>query len=351
MRTRRRARAILLWGAVSFAALQLGLTAATEFGLTALRDPYYAHKSAALRRRLRQPVAAPGGPRPRVVVVLGSSRVSDGLRGRAAEEELQRRLGGPVVLFNFGFPAEGPMHELLHFERLLAEGIRPDLVVVEVLPPYLHELATKHLPFIAAERLGLRDWAVLARYGMPVDRLTRYSWLCWAAPWYAHRLEILTALMPRLLPGPCRQDWARGADPSGWVATSYQSTPENRRRAVEKALEGYGWELQHYRLGNPFCPALAEILGRCRRERIAAALLLMPEGAPFRALYSADAGRQIDTFLAGLSAEHGAPIIDARDWMGDDDFFDAHHLLPEAAAAFTSRLGRQAILPLLRGPS
>jgi hypothetical protein len=77
----------------------------------------------------------------------------------------------------------------------------------------------------------------------------------------------------------------------------------------------------------------------------------MPEGTGFRALYSADAHRQIDAFLAGLTAAHGTPLIDARTWVDDDGFFDLHHLLPKGAAVFTRRLGREAILPLLRGSS
>jgi hypothetical protein len=345
MRTQEQARAVVLWTAVSFITLQLGLTVTAEYWLPLLRDPYYAYKSAALRRRLR------GAERAKVVVVLGSSRVNEGVRGRLVEDELGRELGRPVILFNFGILQEGPMQELLNFERLLAEGVRPDLVVIEVLAPYLHEDYTAHLGIIPAERMGFRDRAVLARHHMPVDRLERYSWMCWAVPWYVHRLEILSVLAPRLVPEAVRQDWARRADESGWVPPRYYTTAEIRRRAENDACGAYGGTLQHFRLGNPFCPALGKVLARCRREHIPAALLLMPEATRFRALYSADARRQIDAFLAGLTAAYGTPLIDARTWVGDDGFFDLHHLLPEGAAVFTSRLGREAILPLLRGSS
>src|SRR5262249_4969675 len=122
---RSRARGAFLWGAGSFGALHLGLTAAMEYGLRVLRAPYYAFKAARLRRRLGEGDAsgtATGAGRPELVVMVGSSRASDGLRGRLIEGDLGRRLGRPVILFNFGIPGDGPMTELLNVERRLADG-------------------------------------------------------------------------------------------------------------------------------------------------------------------------------------------------------------------------------------
>jgi hypothetical protein len=333
-------------------ALQLGLTAAMEYGLRVLRDPYYAFKASRLRRRLGEADAsgtATGAGRPELVVMVGSSRASDGLRGRLIEGDLGRRLGRPVILFNFGIPGDGPMTELLNVERLLDDGVRPDLLLVEVLPSYLTEQAVAQFDLIPAERLGLRDRAVLRRHHMPVGQLRRYSWLCWGLPWYAHRQEMMSVLLPRFLPGFLRQDGARNCDESGWIAPPYDPAPAARFHASQAALGAYGPSLQNYHLGNPFCPALRAILERCRREHIRAAVLLMPEGTAFRKLYAPGAWDQIGAFLGELSAEYGAPVIDARAWVGDGGFFDTHHLLPEGAAVFTARLAREALEPLLRG--
>ena len=43
------------------------------------------------------------------------------------------------------------------------------------------------------------------------------------------------------------------------------------------------------------------------------------------------------------------PVIDARRWVADDGFADAHHLLPGGAADFTNRFGREVLQPLLEG--
>ena len=86
------------------------------------------------------------------------------------------------------------------------------------------------------------------------------------------------------------------------------------------------------------------------------ALVLMPEGPAFRTFYPADAWRQIRGFVDTLKGEYGIPIVNARDWMAEEDFLDSHHLLPSAATVFSERLGQAGILPLVRqhprtGPS
>ena len=53
---------------------------------------------------------------------------------QCVERELEDVLGRPVVVFNFGLWGAGPGTSLLTLHRLLAEGTRPDLVLIEVLP-------------------------------------------------------------------------------------------------------------------------------------------------------------------------------------------------------------------------
>ena len=45
------------------------------------------------------------------------------------------------MLFNFGMVGAGPLVELVVLRRLLAEGVRPDLLLVEVLPPLFNRRA------------------------------------------------------------------------------------------------------------------------------------------------------------------------------------------------------------------
>jgi hypothetical protein len=307
-----------------------------------LRDPGYAFKFERLHARLAAP-----GPRPLLVVMLGSSHVADGLRGQLIEADLARELGAPVIVFNLGNPADGPVQELLKLERLLAAGIHPDLLLLEFIPSYLTANATDHLLGMPSFGLGLRDRAILRNARFPVERLAQINYRYWLLPWASHQQEMLSVFCPRLMPEPQRLDRARFCDGSGWVEPWYPPSEESRRRATRLALENHAF-LKDYRLGNPFSPLYRAVLARCSREGIPTGLVLMPESSAFRALYAPDAWRQLDGLLGELGREFGVPAVLARDWVDDGAFYDGHHLLPEGAAVFTRRLAREVLAPRLR---
>jgi hypothetical protein len=348
----RSARNALFWGGVVFGLLQLSMMLSTEFWRPELRDPSFAIKLDRLRDRLQRAGAlgqTDDPQRPYVVVMLGSSHVTDGLRGSVIEPELGERLGRPVILYNLAVRADGPLNELLNLERMLEAGIRPDLLLVELLPAYLSQKGEIQYDYIPAERMSLNDLFLLRRVHVPVERLTRRSWRCWGLPWYAHRLEILTAFVPQLLPSGLRQSESRYCDESGWQAQGYDESSEGRRKFTGFAWATYYPVLHDYHLGNSFCSMLRVLLDRCHAEGIPTALVRMPESPSFRRYYGPTAEDQINAFLKDLTAAHGNPIINARTWVEDEQaFIDGHHLLPNGATEFSKRLGREAVLPLLR---
>jgi hypothetical protein len=344
----RQARADLLWGLAVFAALQLGLALAIEVYSPGLRDPNYTYKATRLAQRL-----AAAGPRPFSVVMLGSSRTVYGVKAGASEEALSRHLGRPVVTFNFGLYGAGPVMELLTLRRLLADGLRPDLLLVEVTPPLLagqvplHEVEAGCLP---TDRLRRLDLALVKRYAGPLRKgLRREWWQAQLVPWHAHRAAIVSKLLPVLLPLGVRLDRFRDIDNSGYFdAIPWAVTPDMQRRAREGARREFDEYLSRFRLGGLACQGLGDLLAVCRREGIAAALVLMPEGPAFRSWYAPAAWGQVRAYLQGLNAEWEVPIIDAGEWVAEEDFLDSHHLLPRGAGRFTERFGREAVLPLVR---
>jgi hypothetical protein len=53
---------------------------------------------------------------------------------------------------------------------------------------------------------------------------------------------------------------------------------------------------------------------------------------------------RLKAFVATLDAE----VIDAREWLPDEQFRDSHHMFTAGAEAFTDRLTRDVIVPHLR---
>jgi hypothetical protein len=338
---------VLLWGVVFFTSLQLGLAAAIEIRFPELRDPEFAVRAARLVRRV-----ARRAPPPATVVMLGSSRTTFGFRADQLEPELSTALGRPTVVFNFGIMGAGPLMQLIDLRRLSHLGLRPNLLLVEVLPPLLaRQIPPAELYRLSVDRIWLGELDLLERYGRKSGEI-RAAWCAdWPVPWYSHRYAIVSRLAPGCLPTRARMDWAYHINRSGWVdGPVRQATPEGRRLATENARSEYAAYLNEFRIGGPACTALRELLSLCRDQHIRAAMVLMPEGSDFRSWYPPEAWQQIDAFLRRASAAFDAPIINAREWIADDQFSDSHHLLPSGAEKFTARLGREAIAPLLKQP-
>jgi hypothetical protein len=279
------------------------------------------------------------------VLVLGSSRVQGGLRAGA----LSRPTTGPVV-FNFGMTSAGPVAELLCLRRLLADGLRPDHVFVEVLPAYL-VMGEGEVARFGVQRLSLSDLALLHRY-TPTPRDLSVEWCKGRlVPSRSFRSLLLYRVAPSLLPdgetaaNPWKL-WQR-QDATGWFAYPWESvTAEEYRRGLAHARREYRHTLANFHVAEAADRALRELLDLCRQEGVGATLLLMPEGTDFQSMYPPAARAALDAYLARLRRDRAVELIDARGWIPDGGFWDSHHLLPAGAAAFTRRFEREALRPL-----
>jgi hypothetical protein len=337
-------RAVLL-GLVLFALAQVVLAQLIVCRGLALRDPAWAHKVGKLQQRLA------GSPRPLLVVQVGSSRTVCGLRGQVAEPWLSQRLGRPVVLFNMGVIAAGPACTLMTLRRLLDEGVRPDLVLIEILPAFLTEeerFTEPLLRLLPARRLRYSEMRLLARHAPPDRWGVQHEW--WQAlfvPVHGYRQELLAGVVPVLVPPTVRWEMgpAPSGDESGWVE-SPQHSPEAARRALALVVQNYGHILRTFQLSPARLDVLRETIAVAHREGLAAALVLMPEGPIFRSLYPPAVKQQIDDALLSLSRDSNTPLLDLSAAAGEEAFFDSHHLFPEGASRFTHSLARR-IEPLL----
>jgi hypothetical protein len=340
------ARKALIWSLAIFALCQIALAAIIEIGLPQLRDPAYGNRVAELKWRLAKRHDRTRSPK--IVVMLGSSRTANSLRGSDIEAQLEQEIGQPVLIQNLGVPGAGPMQELLYLGRLRQQGLCPDLLLIEVLPIFLGQSSTNR-PWVDVAILGLNDLAMLAEFGLAETSLYG-QWSCtYALPFRSYRGTIISETLYGIWPRYGQRHWSHRCDCTGWLPQPVADfSSADRLKAQEHARQEYEAKLRNFRLCSPSCRALDCLLQECRRARIPSALVLMPEATDFQYWYSPEARRQIDEYLIQLSAENDMPLIDARNWLADEDFCDFHHPLNRGALAFSERLGHEAIVPLLR---
>src|SRR5208283_2329458 len=149
----RQARAALGWGLLLFLGTQIGFIAVVDLWHRELYDPEYIARLAALRSRVAEARDRP------LLLLIGSSRTM-----LEFEPEWLPDLPGPdgrcPLLFNFSHLGAGPVMNLLQVRRLLADGIHPSWLVVELMPGFVAHEGRQFLISFA----GPPDFFVLRRY-------------------------------------------------------------------------------------------------------------------------------------------------------------------------------------------
>ena len=343
--TRNRCRADVLWTVVAFVLLDAGLAFSVHWWLPWLRDPLYAGRAGQFAER------GQSTPHPLTIVMLGSSRTAYGFRGGVAETRLRETTGRPVVTCNLGCCGTAHLNELVFLKRMLSEGLRPDLLLVEVTPPMLagQPYAPREVDWLPTWRFTWDELSSFGRCGADI-REVRREWLkSLPLPWYTRRFQILSWLAPEWIPSQLRINCGPAGDVSGWDPHVVR---DHSLAAYQRALARTRGEYQSFLSWFQIAPATAspllDLLQLCRKEQVHTALVLMPEGSDFRMLYPPFAWPKVEEFLSVVRREFGVPVINAREWMPDAAFSDSHHLLPDGATLFTERLCRDVLVPLFQ---
>ena len=335
-------KARLAWTAIAFVGCQLALGLTIALLRPDWRDPRYGFVEAELRRRHTDDKA--------LVVMLGSSRSHSGFHGAVLEGPLGARLGRKVTVANFAVSGGGPFSELLTLRRLLHDGHRPDLVLVDITPPFMNtaepfdEIKPDRLP---SGRLRPVDVPLVAKYrGSSLIEESSQWMLAWSVPSVTFRTEILDSLWPSSVPEKLKEP---NADRHGWLRLpTNQSRPEDQFARENATRQIYGKGLESFQIGGPNWTALRELLATLKSEQVPAVLVLTCESPEFQTLYRPGSDADIACRLSELEREFAVPVVDARDWFSRESFMDLHHLHPDAAARFTERLCAEGIEPQLK---
>ena len=343
-RADRRGRAAVVWGLLFLAAMQVGFYPMAGWW-PPLADGEYGHKLLHLRAQLAaKPKAQP------CVVMFGSSLTGWGFNPSAMTSLNPGSPGGPVV-FNFGINSAGSVVHLLCLRRLLADGIRPDLVLLETEPRFIIQhyniVASEH--YLQTPRLQFRDLAVVNRYDPKAHEL-RVEWqsLAWL-PWYYHRLDLQNSLLPKWVRREERTGVWKYTDRNGWEGLLGTLSTPHKPLTHEQIVGAGQYHLHEIDVTPTYDPAfhaLCEMVETCRQNHIPVVFVRMPDNSEMRRPPPA-LNERIEGFYAALRRQTGVGFIDGRDWVDDSGFIDGTHLLPQGSAVFSERLARDYLKPIL----
>lgn len=336
--TARRGRRILVWSVAAFAAVQLALTLTLEWCRPHRNDPEYEIRAALLA------IAQHAEPDRPLLLVVGSSRFVTAFRPECMAP-LRTAAGEEPLVFNFSHLGAGPFVNLIEIQRLLAQGVRPRWLVMEILPAYLTFDGNTPATGITATR----DLGHLHRYRHRLNAGKLYGrWLlARLLPCCKNRAALCHLLGPWLLPEPppfchelggyCEED--EDAEPDLALA-------ETR---ITDIRDRYSDILRNFCIDPDADAALREAIVAAQQAGAQVVLMMNPESSEFRSWYAADAETRLDDYCCELSATYGVAVVDARDWLPDREFMDGHHLIGAAAKRYTAQLAERVLQPLVEG--
>lgn len=336
-----RGKATLAWAVAAFVFTQLATDLVLDERFPEVHDPEFYVKLQLLKA---QRARAPGRP---LVVFLGSSRTDMSFLPELLPP-LPTSAGPDALPFNGCHLGAGPAMNLISLRRLLRQGIRPDRLVVEFMPPQLDDASQN----IVADSAGPDDLPTVIRcrgWKIALGRFVRPRLI----PTYRDRAFLLGRIASGWLPSGCvPPDRQVKLAPLGgdfhWNALA-GLTPVEVQQRTASAKANYQPHLQTLEVRRLSDRTWRELLSLCRDQRISVVLIMSPEGKQFQSWYSPEARARVDRYADRLHREFGVPVVDARNWLADDDFSDSHHVLLRGARAFTERLGREVLAPWLAG--
>lgn len=357
---RRRARRALLWACGVFVIAQVAVGVLLDYGWPELRFPTAAMTLSTLRRCPRSPD----------IVCLGSSRLGAAFRPDKVQQPLRQwAADDSLLVFNACVPAGDLITADFMMERILAEGKRPALVIIEVSPEMLAErnfLLDQHV-------LRQFTWGEIPEHFSDIcesgglSRLLRAR----AIPLYVHRREICRRAYAALA-----ETMTSSSNPAGRVQARAKVPPANMERSSPEENQGVEWDrlyldsepqsspavrqatlrgvasvrrwLKGYRVGGISAEALDRLVQRCQDHDIEVILVGAPLASAHRALYTPEIDQAYQMHLRQVAAAHHCQFIEYRDRLPDTLFLDNHHVLPQGALYFSRTLAREVLAPRWR---
>jgi hypothetical protein len=338
----KRSRNILLWAMGIFVAVQLTIGLVLDYAWPFLRFPSAAQMLATL----------PEDPSTVQVLFLGSSRFQVGIAANEIASLLERegRLERPCGVVNAAVPGGDLITAEFLLGHLLARGVRPRTLVLEISPETLNHY-NEWLGFHVVRQLRWEHvpgyWAEACRAGHGMRFLSARLF-----PLFQYREQLVEWVW-----GINQTASANGKPLPRWLAKgpvpwtqllcppTAKVTQELRDRIqVTTDHQPRRW-LRDYRIAGNSPAALERILALCRQQDIRVLLVGVPVTTAHRETYSQAIEQAFQVYVANIQRIYGCGFVDCRDWLADGLYTDNHHLNPEGRLFFSRLLTYRSLLP------
>ncbi|HBZ70037.1 MAG TPA: hypothetical protein DEP35_09995 [Deltaproteobacteria bacterium] len=347
-----RAARILLLAAILFFCGELVVGVFLDTAPFSVRFP----EAAAVLERARKQNPPPD------IVFFGSSRFMSAIAPAEIDQQLRASHGEgiPVMLPMAVLGGDFVSTEFL-LDRMLAEGVRPRMAVIEVSP----DLVGRPPHLVTAQLERLFRWRDVV-YWLPELFEADWSALLTARliPAYHYRRELLGWLVgrpppylfvprPELPAGPAPGAQVAGSAskglPTGTGAADSHPTASETPDDPTHGVDRWARWLRRFRISQRCADVLERVLARCQQEQITCILVEPPVASGHRALYGTDVVIPYDSLLERFGRDYGAAYLDFRDRLPDTSFRDDSHVNRTGALRFSALLASALIEPLWFG--
>jgi hypothetical protein len=301
----------------------------------------------------RQLAKAQACPQPLAIVCLGSSRTGTCLVDDELTCVLRENCGPePVQVFNAAMPVGDLVVSEHVLDRLLRRGVRPRLLVVEVMPEFLN----RHNGWLSHHVDRQLRWKDLPSYRDDLCRADLMSQFLIGrlAPLYAERKgywDLLGEAGATLLGIHKEPERALLSSTALWNRV-IQATPD-LSAAEKQARKAGGLQdaracLRDYAPGGNSAAALERIMVRCRRKKIQVILLAVPVCSEHRQLYDPAIEQAFGREMRRLVERFDCRFVDCRARIADAHFLDNHHADGAGGLAFSKQFCEEVLVPVWR---
>jgi hypothetical protein len=309
-----RARVALALVIPAFILLLCGAWAAAETVVPEITDTDY-HTRLRIAR-----TAQTEHPDRSLGLLIGSSRTTLSFQ----PEQLTDPDG--VYWVNCAHVGAGPILNRVILHRFLRDGVHSSAIVLELMPTYFVKENSRFVcgHFAATDLSFVRTYSehpLSYDYHFLRHRLTRAPDLARVSDPFAGRSEYD----------------ARG----GYRGLRTEISPAERAEKIALTHQLSWCYAQNMTVARGADRAFRDTLREAADNGIRVVLLLAPEGPLFRSWYSPDGLARFDQYVKSVATEFGVPLVDARLWLEEEDFYDSHHVLARGADKFTARFARE----------